>query len=115
DLDQCLSVVERMLHNSTSNTGDVIRSVGFFYSVFSNVWQIRRLAAKGSSKRQVQQALGINNQWYFNKLWKDASSFSLGDMPRIFEALLDADSAAKGFSTLDPETILILMIKRIIN
>jgi hypothetical protein len=36
-------------------------------------------------------------------------------MPRIFEALLDADSAAKGFSKVDPATILLLMIRRIIN
>jgi DNA polymerase-3 subunit delta len=104
-----------MLQHSKANTGEVIGSVGFFYSVFSNVWQIRRLASQGNSKQQVQKTLGINSNWYFNKLWKDASVFELSDMPRIFESLLDADSAAKGFSKMDPSTILLLMIKRIIN
>jgi DNA polymerase-3 subunit delta len=115
NLNQCLSITERMLQHSATNTGEVIRSVGFFYNTFSNVWRIRRLTAKGQSKKQVQDALNIRNRWYFNKLWKDASAFTLNDMPRIFEALLDADSAAKGFSTMDPGTILLLMIKRIIN
>jgi DNA polymerase-3 subunit delta len=115
NLEQCLSITERMLQHSTTNTGEVIRSVGFFYNTFSNVWRIRRLVAKRRSKKQIREALSINNQWYFNKLWKDASAFTMSDMPRIFEALLDADSAAKGFSTLDPGTILLLMIKRIIN
>jgi DNA polymerase-3 subunit delta len=115
NLNQCLAITERMLQHSTTDAGEVIRSVGFFYNTFSNVWRIRRLAAKGRSKRQVQETLSINNRWYFNNLWKDASAFKINDMPRIFEALLDADSAAKGFSTMDPGTILLLMIKRIIN
>ncbi|MDX1618002.1 MAG: DNA polymerase III subunit delta, partial [Balneolaceae bacterium] len=88
---------------------------GFFYSVFSNIWQIRRLAAKGNTKQQVQDEMGISNNWYFNNLWQDASKYQLQDMPRIFEALLDADRAAKGFSTVDPTTILLLMIRRILN
>lgn len=115
NLEQCLFITEQMLQHSKANTGEVIGSVGFFYSVFSNVWQIRRLASQGNSKQQVQKTLGINSNWYFNKLWKDASVFELSDMPRIFESLLDADSAAKGFSKMDPSTILLLMIKRIIN
>lgn len=115
DIEQCLFITEQMLQHSKTDTGQVIGTVGFFYSVFVNIWQIRRLGSQGNSKKQVQNALGINNNWYFNKLWQDASAFRLSDMPRIFEALLDADSASKGFSTLDPSTILVLMIKRIIN
>jgi DNA polymerase-3 subunit delta len=115
DMNQCLAITERMLQQSPTNTGEVIRSVGFFYNTFSNVWRIRRLAAKGKSKRQVQETLSIHNKWYFDNLWKDASAFKMSEMPRIFEALLDADSAAKGFSTMDPGTILLLMIRRIIN
>jgi len=83
--------------------------------VFSNSWQIRRLSAQGKSQQEVQQIMGIHNNWYFNKLWKDAKAFRLDEMPRIFEALLDADSAAKGFTKMDPATIFLLMIKRIIN
>ncbi len=115
NLDQCLHISEQMLQHSKANTGEVIGTVAFFYSVFSNVWQIRRLAAAGNSKQQVQEAMGVSSNWYFNKLWNDASAFDLSDMPRIFEALLDADSAAKGFTKMDPATILFLMIRRIIN
>jgi DNA polymerase-3 subunit delta len=115
DLEGSLFIAEQMLQHSKGNTGEIIRSVGFFYNVFSNIWQIRRLTASGQNKQEVQQTLGISNNWYFNKLWQDASQYHLHEMPRVFEALLDADRAAKGFSTIDPATILLLMIKRIIN
>jgi len=113
--DQALFIAEQMLQHSRTNTGEIIRSVGFFYNVFTNIWQIQRLTSQGNSKKQVQNTLGISNNWYFNKLWKDASAYRLSEMPRIFETLLDADRAAKGFSTMDSPTILLLMIKRIIN
>lgn len=115
DLEKSLFIAEQMLHSNTSHSGEVIRSVGFFYNVFANIWQISRLTNKNQSKKQVQNTLGISNNWYFNNLWKDASAFKLHDMPRIFEILLDADSAAKGFSKMDPTSIMFLMIKRIIN
>ncbi|MFH5833077.1 DNA polymerase III subunit delta [Halalkalibaculum sp. DA3122] len=115
DLEQSLFIAEQMLQHSKTDTGEIIRTVGFFYSVFSNVWQIRRLAAKGNTKAEIQEAMGVSNSWYFNKLWQDASKYELRDMPRVFEALLDADRAAKGFTSVDPTTILLLLIKRIIN
>ncbi len=115
NLEKSIFIVERMLQNTKNSAGEIIGSAGFFYSVFSNVWQIRRLASKGNSKSQVQQALGIGNNWYFNQLWKDASKFELKDMPRVFEALTDADRAAKGFTQMDPPAIFFLMLKRIIN
>ncbi len=115
NLDNSLFIAEQMLQHSKANTGEIIRSVGFFYNMFSNIWQIRRLSAQGNTKKQVQNTLGISNNWYFNKLWKEASAFELSEMPRVFEALLDADRASKGFTTMDPATILLLMIKRIIN
>jgi len=115
DLDQSLYIAEQMLQHSKADTGEIIRTVGFFFSVFSNIWQIRRLIEKDNTKKQVQEELGIKNTWYFNQLWKDASTYRLHEMPRVFEALLDTDRAAKGFTSLDPATILLLMIKRIIN
>ncbi len=115
DLEKSLFIAEQMLHSNNSHTGEIIRSVGFFYNVFANIWQIRRLTSKGYSKKKVQNALGINNSWYFNKLWEDASAYNLHELPRIFEVLLDADSAAKGFSKMDSTSIMLLMIKRIIN
>lgn len=113
--ERALTIMEQMLHKSDTETGEVIRVVGFFYSVFGNIWQIRRLVEKGMSKSLVQQEMGISSSWYFNQLWNDASSFHLSDMPRIFEALLDSDRAIKGYSTLDAPTILLLLIKRMIG
>lgn len=115
NLDNSLFIAEQMLQQSNADTGEIIRSVGFFYNMFSNIWQIRRLISQGNTKQQVKNTLGINNSWYFNKLWDDASHYKLSDMPGVFEALLDADRAAKGFTQMDPATILLLMIKRIIN
>lgn len=113
DLNKSLYIAEQMLQHAKSDTGELIRLVGFFNSVFTNVWQIRRLAEKGQSKDQIRSELGIASAWYFNKLWDDAANFRYSDMPRIFEALLDADRAIKGFSTLDSTSILFLLIKRI--
>ena len=113
NLDQSLYISEQILQHTKGNAGELIRTVGFFYSVFINIWQIRRLAEKGETKQQVQAALGVRSDWYFNKLWQDASNFHLSEMPRIFEALLDADRSLKGFSTLDPTAILFLLVQRI--
>ncbi len=115
DLERALFISEQMLQHSKTDTGELIRLVGFFYSVFVNIWQIRRLADRGNAKQQVQAQLGISNNWYFNKLWDDASQFRYGDMPRVFEALLDADKSIKGFSTLDSTSILFLLVRRMIG
>ncbi|GAB5409160.1 MAG: DNA polymerase III subunit delta [Balneolaceae bacterium] len=115
DLEKALFISEQMLQHSKTDTGELIRLVGFFYSVFVNIWQIRRLADKGNAKQQVQAELGINNAWYFNKLWDDASHYRYSDMPRVFEALLDADKSIKGFSTLDSTSVLFLLVKRMIG
>lgn len=115
NLEKALSIAEQMLLKSNIDAGEVIRSVGFFYRVFADVWQIRRLMDKQLSKNQIQSELGVGNSYLFNFKWKDASQFQLAEMPRIFEALLDADRAAKGFSTLDVPSIYLLLIKRIIG
>jgi len=115
NLEKALGIAEQMLLKSNIDAGEVIKSVGFFYRVFADVWQIRRLMEKQLSKNQVQSELGISNSYLFNFKWKDASQFQLAEMPRIFEALLDADRAAKGFSTLDVPSIYLLLIKRIIG
>lgn len=115
DLNQALGITEQMLHKSNYNAGEVIKTVGFFYSVFSNIWQICRLTEKGLNKKQVQDQLGIKNSYIFNAQWSEASRFKLAEMPGIFEALLDADRAAKGFSTLDTSSIFLLLVKRIIG
>lgn len=114
DLNQALYISEQILQHTKSDTGELIRIVGFFNSVFINIWQIRRLAESGMSQSAVQNAMGLN-PWYFKRLWKDASQFRYHEMPEIFEALLDADRAIKGFSTMDPTSILFLLIRRMIG
>lgn len=115
NMEQSLYISEQMLQHTKSDTGELIRLVGFFTSVFTNVWQILRLSEKGIAKNQIQNELGIGSSWYFNKLWDDASNFRYSEMPRIFEALLDADRSIKGFSTLDSTSILFFLVKRIIG
>lgn len=115
NLDKSLGIAEQMLLKSNADAGEIIKSVGFFYRVFADVWQIRRLMEKQLSKSQIQSELGIRNSYVFNFKWKDASQYQLAEMPRIFEALMDADRAAKGFSTLDVPSIYLLLIKRIIG
>ncbi len=115
NLQLSLQVSEQILQHTKGDTGELIRTVGFFFSVFLNIWQIRRLMEKGIPKQQVQAELGVNNDWYFNKFWQDAANYQLAEMPRIFEALLDADRSIKGFSTLDSTSILFLLVKRILG
>lgn len=115
ELDKSLRIAEQMLLKSNNSTGEIIKTVGFFYSVFSNIWQICRLTEKGLTKQQVQDHLNIRSNYIFNIQYQEASRFRLTEMPNIFEALLDADSAAKGFSTLDAPSIFLLLLKRIIE
>jgi DNA polymerase-3 subunit delta len=115
DLESALTIMEQMLLKSNNNAGEIFKTVGFFYNVFGNIWQICRLTEKGLSKQQVQDSLGIKNNFVFNAQWTEASRFHLSEMPQIFEALLDADRAAKGFSTLDIPSVFLLLIKRIIG
>ena len=115
NLEKSLGIAEQMLLKSNIDAGEVIRTVGFFYSVFSDVWQISRLKEKGLNKKQIQSELGIKKDYLFNYKWQDASQFQFSEMPRIFEALMDADRSAKGFSTLDTPSILLLLIKRILG
>lgn len=113
DLDRSLQIVERMLQQTPVDTGEMLRTVGFFYSVFGNIWQIVRLREKGWSQNRIQQEMGIGSDWFMKQLMNDASAYSLAEMPGIFETLLDTDRAIKGFSTLPLDTILILMVRRL--
>lgn len=115
DLDRSMKVVERMLQQTTVDTGEMLRTVGFFYSVFGNIWQVVRLRERGWPPKRMQEVMEIKSDWYINQLLKDASAFHLSDMPGIFETLLDTDQAIKGFSTLPLDAILILMVRRLID
>lgn len=114
DLEKSLFIVEQMRQVIESDSSEFFKLIGFFYSVFSNIWQILRLQKKGKSKKTIREEMGLNN-YFFNTLWDDAVHFNLGDMPRIFEALLDADISAKGYSSMDMGGILLFLIERIIS
>jgi len=116
DMRKSLEVAEQILHTSKStDVGEVIRIVSFFYSVFSNIWQIQRLTQKGIPSTEIRSSIGVNSDWYFRNLVKDSRVFPPEQMPLIFEALLDADRSAKGMSKMHAKDILILTIKRIIG
>lgn len=115
DLEKALQISEQILHKSNNNAGEVIKTVGFFYSVFSSIWQITRLMEQGLNRSQIQSRLGLEKSYAFRYQYQDAQNFRFSEMPRIFESLLDADRAAKGFSTLDDSTIFLMLIQRIIG
>ncbi|MCC5925256.1 MAG: DNA polymerase III subunit delta [Bacteroidetes bacterium] len=113
---QTLWVAEQMLHTSkTTDVGEVIRIVSFFYSVFTNIWQIQRLTQKGLPAAQIRSTIGVKSEWYFNNLVRDSRVFPYESMPLIFEALLDADRAVKGMSRMEAEDIVFLMFRRILG
>ncbi|MFU8861549.1 MAG: DNA polymerase III subunit delta [Cyclonatronaceae bacterium] len=112
---ESLFIAEQMLHKSQSDAGEVIRTIGFFYSVFSNIWQLQRLSQKGLGRDQIMKEMGLRSTYHYNGLASDARAFGPAELPAIFEALLDADMAIKGYSKLDPETVLMMMIKRIVG
>jgi len=114
DLEEALFIAEQMRQVIESDRGEFFKLIGFFYSVFSNIWQILRLRKDGKGKKTIREEMSIN-PYYFNNLWKDAAHFNLDDMPRIFEALLDADISAKGYSSLDMSGILLFLIERLVG
>jgi DNA polymerase-3 subunit delta len=115
NLDKSLMIAEQMLHSSNNSTGELFKTVGFFYSVFSNIWQICRFREKGLNKAQIQEQIGTKSSYIFNNQFAEASNFHISEMSNIFEALLDTDRSLKGFSTLDHPTIFFLLIKRIVG
>lgn len=115
NLDKSLMIAEQMLLKSNNSTGELFKTVGFFYSVFSNIWQICRFREKGLNKTQIQEQIGEKRSYFFNKQFSEASNFHLSEMSNIFEALLDTDRSLKGFSTMDNPTIFFLLIKRIVG
>ena len=109
-----LFIAERMLQLSESDTGEVIKTIAFLYSFYSKLWQIIKFKEKGLTPAQIQNKVGIKSSFYFNNLMKDARSYQVSDIPGIFETLLDADKAIKGFSKLDPGSIFYMTIRKLI-
>ncbi len=115
ELQQAFFIAKRILQQSKSDTGELIRIVAFLYSDFLKLWQIIRLKQASKSDTEIKKALHINSSYYFKRLSSDAKRYSTTDMVGIFNALLDADRAIKGFSTMDVNGILMLLVKRLIH
>ncbi len=108
-----LFIAERMLHLSESDTGEVIKTIAFLYSFYSKLWQIIKFKEKGLTPAQIQSKVGIKSSFYFNNLMKDARNYRSTDILVIFENLLDADKAIKGFSKLDAGSIFYMTIRKL--
>jgi DNA polymerase-3 subunit delta len=57
NLKKSLYISEQILQHSKSDTGELIRLVGFFYSVFINIWHIQRLVQKCVPKNKIQEEM----------------------------------------------------------
>ena len=114
-LDQAFYIAQRILQQSKSDTGEIIRIISFLYSDFSKLWQIIRLQQSNTSEQNIKQQLHIGSPYYFKRLVQDARRYTLEDLEAIFNALLDADRAVKGFSTMDVSGILMLLVKRLVH
>lgn len=113
DQDRAFHVAERLLHQADSDVGEVVKSVSFFHTVFSNLWTYQRLTAKGLPPGEIQKILNMKGAFYY--LQKDAAVYRPRDWGMVFEAIHDADRAVKGMSRLEPPVILMMMLKRIMT
>ncbi len=107
-------ILEQMLRSSDSDLGEVFKTVGFFHSMFTNLWAIHGLRAKRVPDDQISGQLSLGGGYYFI-LKKDADRFRPHDWALVFEALHDADRAAKGFGNMDAAGILHMLLKRLIR
>ncbi|MEX0638915.1 MAG: DNA polymerase III subunit delta [Balneolaceae bacterium] len=113
DTPRSIAIGRSMMRGAGSPAGEVIRTLAFLYSLFSNIWQIRRLSGKGLGTEQVRSQLGVKSKWYFEQLWKEANRFQLSEIPGILEAILDADNAVKGGSVMKPDEVFLMALQRI--
>jgi DNA polymerase-3 subunit delta len=116
DLTKSLLFSEQMLHNSkTTDVGEILRLIAFFYSYYTNIWQIQRLTQKGIASKDIKSKVGIASDFYFNNLVRESKKINPSHIPMIFEALLDADKSLKGNRSLEIKDTLYILIKRIIG
>ncbi|MCC5933068.1 MAG: DNA polymerase III subunit delta [Candidatus Cyclonatronum sp.] len=109
-----LYIAERLLQNKDTDTGEIFRMMSLIYGNFTIMWSFLKYSAKGMSPSEIAVKLKVN-EWRLKFLAKDASKYRPEEMPLIFEAILDADRAVKGYSKLDPKAVFILMLRRILT
>jgi len=115
DSSKALYIADQILTISGNPKGEVFKTIGYFYSMFVKIWQIRGLAKKNKNKKLVQDEMGIGNSWYFNQLWEQAEAFGMKQIHLAFETLLDADRAMKGFGDMDHRGIFLMMVERLVE
>jgi len=111
--DKAMLIGLQMMGKADSPAGFVIMMVGYLYTTFGKIWHIQRLSRKGLTPAQIQNSVGIQSDYYYKKLVQSGRNFPLAVFPWLFEVLLDADKAIKGFSKETPEAILLMTIKKL--
>lgn len=111
--EKAMFVGRQILLRSDNPAGEVIKMINFLYTTFSRVWIIARLAQKGYETNKIMGAAGAKNTFYYQKLKHAERNYPLAMLPQVFEALLDADKAIKGFSKENPEGILMITLKKL--
>lgn len=110
---QSIAIAEHLLNKADNVTGEAIRLVSFLFSQFATLWQVRRLLDKGMNPQDIKSELKLGPAFFYTE--KEARKCRSGAFPRIFEALLDADMAIKGYSKMKPDAVIYLTLHRIIN
>jgi DNA polymerase-3 subunit delta len=114
NLTKSLQLAEQTLRNTkTTEVGEVLRLLSFFYSYYGNIWQILRMTQKGIASTEIRSKLGIKSEFYFGNLVKESKLYTFDRIYLCYEAVLDADKSIKGFSKLDPPDILAMFIRRV--
>ncbi len=115
EADKAMFIAERLMQQAESTTGEVIKIIGFLNTTFGKIWHIQRLSRKGMKPDQIRDATGVNNVFYYEKLVRAGRNYPLATCPWLFEVLLDADKAIKGFSKESPEAILLMTVKKLLS
>jgi len=111
--DKAMMIAHQMMKRADNPTGEVIRIISYLYGVFGKIWHIQRLSRKGLTPVQIRDATAIKSTFYYDKLARAGRQYPLAVCPWLFEVLLDADKAIKGFSRQTPEAILLMTVKKI--
>ncbi len=110
--DKAMMIAHHMMKRADNPSGEVIRIISYLYTTFGKLWLIQRLGRKGLTPEQIREVTAIK-RFYYDKLARAGRRYPLATCPWLFEVLLDADKAIKGFSRQTPEAILLMTIKKI--
>lgn len=94
--------------------GEIIKLNYLLFSTFTQIWQVQMFMHRRMSLQEVAQQTGMNS-WMLKRTWAEAQRIPVQAIPKIMEALLDADKSVKGMSNHTAEGIMYMTIKRIIN